>query len=103
MKIRSLLKPHARFLALGLIAAIGEGIADLLQPWPLKVVLDRVLKSHQTTGWLNGFAWSLAGDNSLSILRLAAFAAVAVAIAVIGALCAYVQKYLTPAGPWTPG
>src|SRR5690242_20105779 len=99
MTISSLLRPHAKFVALGLTAAIGEGIADLLQPWPVKVVFDSVLKSHHTAGWLNRLIQSVAGDNNLAILRLAALAAVAIAAA--GALCAYVQKYLTTSiGQW---
>jgi subfamily B ATP-binding cassette protein MsbA len=42
---------------------------------------------------------SIAGNNSLTILRLAALAAVAIAAG--GALCAYLQKYLTTSiGQW---
>jgi len=99
MKISSLLKPHARLLALAFIAALGQAIADLSQPWPLKIVFDSVLKSRHTAGWLNTLVYSIAGSDSLSILRLAALAAVA--IAAVGALCAYVQKYLTTSiGQW---
>jgi hypothetical protein len=45
LTIRELLKPHATALMLGFVAVAGEGIANLLQPWPLKVVLDSVLRS----------------------------------------------------------
>ena len=38
-----LLRPHRRALWLGLLAIAGESIADVLQPWPLKVVLDNVI------------------------------------------------------------
>jgi hypothetical protein len=31
-------------MTLGFLEVIGETAADLLQPWPLKVVLDNVLK-----------------------------------------------------------
>jgi len=30
-----LLQPHAKLLALGLFAVVGEGTANLLEPWPL--------------------------------------------------------------------
>jgi hypothetical protein len=37
-------RPHFLAVALGLLAALGEGIANLLDPWLLKIVLDnRVL------------------------------------------------------------
>jgi hypothetical protein len=40
---------------MGLLAVIGETIADLLQPWTLKIVFDNVLKSRppHENGWLN--------------------------------------------------
>ena len=97
----ALLRPHARILTLGLIAVIGETIADLLQPWTLKVVFDNVLKprSLQGHGWLNHFILSVAGPNQMSILRFAAIASVA--IAVFGAACSYAEKNLTTAaGQW---
>ena len=40
-----LLRPHKRLLTFALLAAIGEAITDIAQPWPLKIVLDNVL--HQ--------------------------------------------------------
>jgi len=37
-------RPHFLAVALGLLGALGEGIANLLDAWPLKIVLDnRVL------------------------------------------------------------
>jgi ATP-binding cassette subfamily B protein len=97
--IRELLKPHSKALGFGILAAIGGGVANLLEPWPLKVVLDNVLKSQPAHGWLNQLILSAFGDDKLSTLK---FAAVAVlAIAVIGALCSYAQKSLTTTvGQW---
>ena len=43
LTIRELLKPHVTALAIGFIAVVGEGVANLLEPWPLKIVLDSVL------------------------------------------------------------
>ena len=53
--IRDLLAPHTKALTFGLLAAVGEGIANLLEPWPLKIVLDNVLRGRQIHGWLNPF------------------------------------------------
>ena len=34
--MRELLRPHWKALTIGLIAVTGEGIANLLEPWPFK-------------------------------------------------------------------
>ena len=98
-KITDLLKPHWKLLGVGLIAAIGEGMANLLEPWPLKIVLDNVLKSRQIHGWLNSWILMTVGDDKLAILK---FCAVAVLmIAIMGAICSYAQKYITTSvGQW---
>src|SRR6266446_10574876 len=67
LKITSLLKQHTKLLVAGLIAVIGEGVANLLEPWPLKVVLDNVLKPRPAHGWLNGLIFSIAGEDKLEI------------------------------------
>ena len=99
LNIKVLLKPHSKALALGILAVIGEGIANLLEPWPLKVVLDLVVRSRQTGGWLNHLILSTIGQDKLSILKYAA--AAALIIAAFGALCSYAEKYLTTSvGQW---
>src|SRR6201985_1298781 len=99
LTITDLLKPHTKILSLGLIAVIGEGIANLLQPWPLKIVLDNVLKSREIHGWLNSIIQSVTGGDKLGALK---FAAVAVlVIALVDALCSYTEKYVTTSvGQW---
>src|SRR5580700_3328888 len=91
--IVGLLKPHSKAFAFGLIAVIGESIASLLEPWPLKIVLDNILKSKPAHGWLNTLIVSLAGADSYAILRLAAI--MVLVIAVIDAVCTYTEKYFT--------
>lgn len=80
---------------------IGEGTADLLQPWPLKVVFDDVLRGRAVAGhgWLNRLIASTTAGDRLETLKLAALAALV--IAGVGALCTYVEKYLTTSvGQW---
>jgi len=98
---KTLLEPHAKALGLGLLAVAGETIADLLQPWTLKIVFDNVLKSGSWKGhgWLNHLILATAGTNRLAILRFAAVAALVIAVA--GAICSYWEKYLTTSvGQW---
>jgi len=99
LRIVDLLRPHSAALAGGLLAVAGEGIANLLEPWPLKIVLDSVLGRKPVNGWLNHFIASTTGGDKLTILKFAAVAALA--IAVLGALCSYAEKYITTSvGQW---
>jgi subfamily B ATP-binding cassette protein MsbA len=93
LRIGGLLKPHTKFLLLGMVAIIGEGAAGLLEPWPLKVVLDNVLNSRPLHGWLNALIASHLGQNKLAILQFAA--AAVLMIAIVGAICSYAEKYVT--------
>jgi len=98
-QIRELLKPHSRALLAGAFAVIGETVANLLEPWPLKIVLDSVLKSQPPKGWLNPLILSIAGADKIRVL---AFAAAAVlVIAAFGAVCSYAEKRITTTvGEW---
>src|SRR6202140_5105086 len=99
LTIRDLLKPHSRQLVLGMLAALGGTVANLLEPFPLKIVLDNVIRSRPPNGWLSQLILSPAGADKLAALE---FAAVAVlVIAAIGAACSYAQKSLsTKVGQW---
>jgi ATP-binding cassette subfamily B protein len=97
--LRELLGPHSKALAAGLLAAIGEGIANLLEPWPLKLVLDNVLRSRPLHGWLDRWILASVGPDPHAILWFAALAALV--IAMVGAICSYIQKYFTTStGQW---
>jgi ATP-binding cassette, subfamily B, bacterial len=99
LKIAELLRPHAKALTLGLLAAIGEGVANLLQPWPLKIVLDNVLRSRQSHGWLFRLVVSVSGHDKVAILKFAV--AAVLLIALMDAVCSYAEKYFTTSiGQW---
>jgi ATP-binding cassette subfamily B protein len=97
--IRDLLAPHSKALTLGLVAAVGEGVANLLEPWPLKVVLDNVLRGRRIHGWLNPLILKISAGDKHGVLLFAA--AAALVIAMMGALCSYYEKYFTTSvGQW---
>ncbi len=99
LRITDLLKPHYKILLVGLVAVVGEGISNLLEPWPLKIVLDNVLKSRPIHGWLNPLILSVAGDDKYAILKFAALGVLIIAI--VGAICSYTEKYITTSvGQW---
>jgi len=95
-----LLRPHFASLSAGLLAVAGAGAANLLEPWPLKIVIDTVLRSQPAkNGWLNGLVVQLCGTDKVQILKLAALSFFA--IACLDAVCSYVQKYVTTSvGQW---
>ena len=98
LSIVGLLRPHWKALSLALLAVVGETAADLLEPWPLKIVLDYLLQSKTPPDWMRGMvAWL--GQDKLAVLN---FAVLAVAvIAVVGALSSYLEKYVTTSvGQW---
>src|SRR6185437_13274049 len=99
LSIRALLRPHRGTLLLALAAVNGEAAADLLEPWPLKIVRDNVLHTKKSGGWLNQFIQTAVGSNTLAALKFACFAVLG--IAVLDAICSYAEKYLTTSvGQW---
>lgn len=98
-KLGDLLRPHSAALAGGLVAVVVEGAMNLLEPWPVKVVLDNVLRNKANSGWLYPWIIGTVGNDRFAILKLAAIAALS--IACIGAIASYVEKYLTVSvGQW---
>jgi len=91
--ITYLLRPHWKSLVLAFFAVLGEALTDLLEPWPLKVVFDNIIGSKKMPSWLATAVNSTIGADKLSILAFVALAVVAIAL--VGALSSYTQKYLT--------
>ena len=93
LNIAHLMRPHWKALTLALMAVIGETITDILEPWPIKIVVDNVLQSKKLTGVLGAIAARLFDGDRYAMVNVAV-AAVA-AIAVVGAISSYFEKYLT--------
>jgi ATP-binding cassette, subfamily B, bacterial len=93
IKITGLIRSHWKSLVVAFVAVLGETFADVLEPWPIKVVVDNILQSKHLPAWLGGTITNLFGTNKLAILNFAV-AAVA-AIAILGAISSYVEKYVT--------
>jgi ATP-binding cassette subfamily B protein len=92
-RLTAILRPHWKALTLALVAVVGQTLADILQPWPIKIVVDNVLQSKTLTGRMGHVVlWLFAGEKYATLNF--AVAAVAV-IAIVGALSAYVEKTTT--------
>ena len=93
LRIVDLVRPHWKALTIALVAVLGETLTDILEPWPIKIVVDNILQSKKLPGALGGLVTGLFGHNAYAIVNFAV-AAVA-AIAVVGAVSSYFEKYLT--------
>src|SRR5689334_11597889 len=97
--IKELLRPHTSALIFGMIAVVGEGVANLLEPWPLKIVLDGVLRDRQVHGWLAHLITLTVGTEKMAVLKFACLAVLAIAF--LDAVSSYAEKYLTNSiGQW---
>jgi len=93
LRIIGLIRPHWKVLSLAFIAVLGQTLSDVLEPWPIKIVIDNILQSKKLPSWLAGSVVEIFGQDKMAILNFAV-AAVA-AIAVVGAISSYFEKYLT--------
>ena len=93
LRIIDLVRPHWKALTIALVAVLGETLTDILEPWPIKIVVDNILQSKKLPSVLGGIVTGLFGSNASAVLYFAV-AAVAL-IAVVGAVSSYVEKYLT--------
>jgi len=98
LSIASLLRPHWIPMTLALLAVAGEAGASLLEPWPLKIVIDSLLQSKPLPGWLTPVAGWI-GGGTLAVLNLAVVAVAVIAIG--GAISSYANTALTASvGQW---
>jgi subfamily B ATP-binding cassette protein MsbA len=93
LRIIDLVRPHWKALTIALVAVLGETLTDILDPWPIKIVVDNILQSKKLPAVLGGIVSALFGHNAYAIVNFAV-AAVAV-IAIVGAVSSYFEKYLT--------
>jgi subfamily B ATP-binding cassette protein MsbA len=91
LNLPRLLRPYWPLLAAAFAAMLVESAADLLEPWPLKVVFDYVLGTKHMPDWLA--RWWPSGASRIAILDAAALAVIAIAL--LGAVASYTEKYLS--------
>jgi len=93
LRITNLLRPHWATLACGLFAVLGETAADILEPWPIKIIIDAVVQSKPLPHWLVVAVGGLFAQDRYAALNTAV--AAVVFIAVLGAVSTYAEKSLT--------
>ncbi len=88
-----ILRPHWKALVLALVAVVGETLGDVLEPWPITIIVDNILQGKRLPRLLDAAVLRVFGQNTSAMLEFAL--ASVVLIAVIGAVGSYVEKYLT--------
>ena len=91
--LADLLRPRRRALAVIVAAMVVQMLMSLAAPWPLKIIIDKVIGSHTQPHWIN---WLLAALGAHSQMRIAATAGIAtVLIAAVAGAASYVASYFT--------
>src|SRR5262249_3678050 len=81
------------------VAVLFESLADLVEPWPIKIVLDYVVGSKNLPHWLTGLISFAPGNDKQAILNFAVI--VVIGVALVGAVSSYTEDYLTTkVGQW---
>src|SRR5579872_599743 len=93
LSLADLLRPHWGSLTLAFLAVLGETTADVLEPWPIKIVIDNIVQGKTLPHWLMETAGGFLSSDKYAVLNAAVV--VVIAIAVLGAVSEYAEKYLT--------
>lgn len=86
-----LIRPYRWMLVVAFAAMLVEGAADLLDPWPLKIIIDYVVSNKPMPAWLA--SWPLVSGDRLTLLTVTALATIV--IAVVGSFSSYWESYLS--------
>ena len=85
-----LVRPYWLQLTAAFAAMLLASVAELLEPWPLKIIFDYVIASKRLPAWLA--AWPSLTSSRTTLLDAAAIAVVAIAL--LSAIEHFAQKYL---------
>jgi len=97
--IAALIRPQWKTILVAFLAVLVEAAADVLEPWPIKIVVDNVLQSKKLPSGLAAVVIRAFGDDKYAVLNFAL--AAIMLIAIVGALSGFLEKYLTTsAGQW---
>lgn len=90
-RMRPYLGEHRSTLALGLLAMIGATVANLLAPWPIKLVFDGLLMPQEQPDRVVQAALAVTGNGQW---LLPAISIAILLVAIVGGLCSFFQGYL---------
>jgi ATP-binding cassette subfamily B protein len=86
--------PHKASMAIVFAIITVEAVLGLLEPWPMKILIDQGLGGQPLSGWLAWLLPFLEGQSAASIVVFAVLAGVAVRL--VGNVLKIVTDYLKP-------
>jgi ATP-binding cassette subfamily B protein len=90
--VSHLARAHWKALTLAFLAVVGETLADVAEPWPIKIVVDNVLQGKKLPARFEPII-ALLPHNAFATLNFALGSVLL--IAVVGAISSYSEKFLT--------
>src|SRR5213593_888653 len=93
-RMTKFLKPYTGYVILAFAGALAEAATDLLQPWPMKLLLDHVFAKHPLPPAVAPWVSWLFGTHPAGILSFVLFAIVGVAALSAGAT--FAQDLIMP-------
>src|SRR4029453_8204635 len=66
-----ILRKHWKALVFACVAVIGETAADVLEPWPITIIVDNILQGKRLSGSLGAAVVSIFGENQSAMLYFA--------------------------------
>jgi ATP-binding cassette subfamily B protein len=87
------IRPYRGRVVLALLASVGSVGADLLRPWPLKIIVDNVFPAtgHRPRQLIDALAVAVAGHGRTRVLVVAV--AALVLVAALNSLCDFAQVF----------
>jgi ATP-binding cassette, subfamily B, bacterial len=93
-RVMRFVKPYRAFLALAFLGALGETLADLLQPWPLKLLFDHIFSHRPLPPQVSSLVTLIFGQQTRELLYFVL--ATVIAIAALNAASSYMQDFFMP-------
>src|SRR5438309_10047753 len=94
LPVMRFVKPYWSFLALAFLGALGETVADLLQPWPLKLLFDQIFNDRPLPAVISAFVTTTFGQQARDLLYFVLLAVIG--IAALNAGSSYIQDFFMP-------
>src|SRR3954453_3704005 len=91
-RFRRIVRPYRGPLAVGGALVLVVAATDIATPWPLKVVVDNVLRGNPLSGIAGQLFGSLPGSRTDAILAAAVI--VLVALVLVNAMADYLSSYV---------
>ena len=71
LTVISLVRPHWKSLTLAFVAVLGETLTGILEPWPIKIVVDRIQHAKALPGLLGRLVTGTFGEGPYAVLNFA--------------------------------